>query len=357
MSCRVAVVGAGRRVRQNFLPAAAALGDGIEVVGIASRGHRSAEELGDAWGIPAVKGVAAFDWDDVDAVVVSVATSQVPNVLRQLEPYGEALDLVLDTPPFAGPADVRWARLFKGFRRTLIAEDFMRFPQFDLLRAAVDAGAVGEPRRVVLRRTGFLYHGMALARSFFGFREVRSFRTRPGARTGRDVRYVLHGGGVADVETPYEPESGAVIVVGSDGTLRAGGDTADDEAVSAPGPVAAIAEIERDGAVTGFALETRVGRFEHVPRALAALRAMDLEDDREFNLAKTCGTASVLRQLESSGPGPYGPADAIYDTVVSSLAARLPAWGDPGGVAAAVGWRVLGRSTPAIHAPDVLTSV
>ena len=337
MTRQVAIIGAGRRVRHNFLPALAALGDAWELVGITSRRGHSAAEVGERWSVPAVPAMTALDWRRIDTVIVSVTTTQVPKVLRQLEPHAASLDLVVDTPVFARAADLRQAGRLRPFRRVIVAEDFMRFPQHDLLRAAVAAGAIGTPRHVTLARTGSLYHGLALARSVYGFPAVRQWRARTDG-ADRHVRYVLDGGGTVDVEAPYVPESGAVVVQGDAGTLRTGGTDAD-----APGSLT-IERIDRGGCLSGFGVTTSVGRLELEPPVLARLHGLDLEDRREFNLAKTCGTAACLAQLEHYAAVPYGPPDAIYDTIVSVLAQKSPVAIDPLGVAARLAWRTLGRA-------------
>jgi hypothetical protein len=261
-------------------------------------------------------------------------------VLHQLEPHAATRELIVDTPVFARATHLRHARMLRAFRRTMVAEDFMRFPQHDLLRAAVTGGAIGTPRRVTLHRTGSLYHGLALGRSFFGFPPVRGWRARVDGR-GHHVRYDLAGGATIEVIAPYQPDTGVVVVEGDTGALRLGGTDED-----APGS-AEVERIEHGGRLAGFALATRAGRFVIEPPVLARLVEMDLEDPREFNLAKTCGTAAAMAQLDHESNA-YGPADALHDTVVSALAAKVP-FADFAAVAARLGWRALGRA----GAPDI----
>jgi hypothetical protein len=345
----VAVIGAGRRVRHNFLPALRAMGEHWQVVGITSRRGRSAMDVGARYGIPAAPDLAGLDWGRVDTILVSVTTSAMPTVLAQLMPHAATRDLIVDTPVFARANHLRHAGRLRAFRRVVVAEDFMRFPQHDVLRAAIAAGVIGSTRHVALLRTGSLYHGLALGRSFFGFAPVRCWRAQR-VDGARHVRYGLAGGGAITVLGPYEPDRGAVIVEGDAGVVRVDGTPAD-----APGS-AAVERIGVNGRVLGFRLATPAGDFMLEPDVLTRLQAMELEDSREFNLAKTCGTAAALSQLDTDRPA-YGAADALHDTVVSALAAKAPIGFGLVQTAARTGWRALGRAgAPDIANPDVVAS-
>lgn len=330
------MIGAGRRVRGNFLPALAALGAPWSVASVTSRRPERARELAAVLGCDAADRLEDVRWDAIDAVVVSVTTTAVPEVLRSLAPHADGLRLVIDTPPVAaGGALLRVAPLLRRFRSVVVAEDFARFPAHDVLRAAVAAGAVGRPTRVLLDRTGFRYHGVALARSLVGYPPVRRFRSGRGA-DGRAAHLVLAGGVGVDVIGDYEPRSGVVVVEGTEGAIRAAAALEPD---APPGTVGAARG--PTGSLLGVDLVVGDRRWELRPPELPSLRRSLPEAD-DFDLQKAVGTAAVLRQLRRPAPG-YGAADGLYDATVSTLLRLLPALVDPGAAGARAGWATLRR--------------
>ncbi|MCU1427324.1 MAG: hypothetical protein JWL83_1324 [Actinomycetia bacterium] len=335
-------------MRNNLVPALTAMG-GWDVRGVVSRGGASAAELAKRCGTEAVATIDHLPFDEIDTVVVSVTTAAVPSVLQALAPRARNLDLVLDTPPFAGARDLRFARHFAQFRLAVVAEDFMRFPPFDLMRDVVRDGAIGTPVEVVLDKTGFRYHGTALARSFFGFPLVRSF-TSERETDGREVRYSLVGGGTIVVTGAYDPPAGTVTVHGTKASLRYRAPLVGDRPVTAherdDPHTYDVRPIETDGAMLlGFDLSMPVGRLTYPVPWFDALRAQDGDWD-QFNLLKTCGTIAVLEQLRSGRDTPYGATEGIYDAALGSLSRLLPYGITPISALANLAFRLLPRRVP-----------
>ena len=339
----VAIIGAGRRIRQNLLPAITVLG--WKPVAITSRTIASAAEVGEQWDVPAYASVESLPWNNIEVVVVSVSTTQVAAVLRQLRQHAPQVDLVLDTPPFAGARDLRWAGILREFKVAVVAEDFARFPQFDLMRSALAAGTIGEPLEVTMAHTGFRYHGTALARSFFGFPLVRSIHSEMRSR-GRQTRFVFEGGASALVTGNYDVSIGEVTLRGSSGWLRYQEADMHNEGLASIGTVQSLRE--PDGTLTGFSLETSSGSLSYRPRYLADLRNLGADATGDFNLLKTCGTVEVLQQLIDNRAAPYGTADGIYDAVVSMAARVVPLAIDPGAHIGRLAMKRMGRVAPAL---------
>jgi len=143
---RVLVVGAGRRVQNNFLPVLRALHDRFTVLGVHARTAARLQPVADRWGVPAVASLDGPELQAADTVALSVPTPQNAVVLRALLPHAARLSVVIDTP-------IAWtlqelaaaAPLLARFRRVMVTEDYMNFPAFALLRQAVTQGLIGQP--------------------------------------------------------------------------------------------------------------------------------------------------------------------------------------------------------------------
>ncbi len=113
----------------------------------------------------------------VDIVAISVPTSQNAAVLRKLKPSASTLMILIDTPIAWNGAELAACNpLLSDFKHVAVAEDYMNFAPFSLMRRAVKAGLIGKPKALTLTNTGYLYHGLALIRSFADFKPVKSGR-------------------------------------------------------------------------------------------------------------------------------------------------------------------------------------
>ena len=156
------------------------------------------------WGVEPVANLDGFDLSGIDVVAVSVPTSQNAPVLSKLLPHADRLHIVIDTP-IAWNVEERTAAepLLARFGRVTVTEDYMNFPQFALVRDAARRGVLGEIGRLTLLNIGFLYHGLALIRSFCGFEPVLQSRHHAFGNYSRSVEYRFRNGFSATVVGPY----------------------------------------------------------------------------------------------------------------------------------------------------------
>ena len=100
MTPKIAIVGAGTRVRSTVLPAILALGDTVELAGIHSRKPR-AVHLPDGSEVKTITSLEAKHFDGVDIVIVAVKPAAIRKVLDALNavPGKKTMSVVMDTPP------------------------------------------------------------------------------------------------------------------------------------------------------------------------------------------------------------------------------------------------------------------
>jgi len=331
---RALVVGSGYRVRNAFLPALSCLDSHIEVVGIHSRTHANARKAGQRWGIEAIENLAALRPGDIDVALVSVTVTNNVAVLKAIAHLAPGAALVIDTPAVGRIDDLGRLAQFRRWERIRVGEDFMNMPQFRLVGELIASGILGDVSRISMSRMGYRYHALALLRSWLGLATPSSARSRR-TRAGVDIEYRFPGGKVGEVREPYQQAQGSFSVAGTQALVTGhpmGFQPADDgTAGSAPGgqglPCGRLTRIEGDNGLTGFRIDGLATPVEvSVPR-LAALRAMGLEDDSEFNLLRINGLCDVISSLWDADPlnDRYRLEDAMTDHL-TSWAARFIPW-------------------------------
>ena len=320
---RVLVVGAGRRVANNFMPALACLTQHFEIVGIHARTEERMVPLAKQWGVPALADLSALDWNSIDVVAISVPTSQNAAVLRALLPHAARLRIVIDTPIFRNSRELAEVDAVIGhFKEVRVTEDFMNFPAYALLREAVAAGLIGKLKRLTLLNTGFLYHGLALIRSFVGFAPACMCVANGGF--ARQVHYRFMNGFCGSIVGPYRQYvHGGVVLEGTRGIIT---EVADDGEFNPPTGMTMyhLRKREEAGVILGYDLV----RGQEVVRCIdtpeyARMHAMDIADKSELNLLRGCGLIVIFRALvEDNMNWRYGFEEGFYDSMISRLAAR-----------------------------------
>jgi hypothetical protein len=246
--------------------------------------------------------------------------------MEQLASQAWRLTLVIDTPIAFNRKELAVVTpLLQKFRRVAVAEDYMNFPHFALIRKVVREGLIGKPLAATLYNVGYAYHGLALIRSFVGFRSaIRSWRNPVGA-FGRHVNYRFADGFRAFVIGPYRREgNGGIIVEGSRGVIT---EVASDRIGGDPmhRPIFRISKIYHNDFVSGFSVDDGARRLDRIDNPeIAMMREMDFADKSEFNLLKCCGLIAVFRSLIEPDPinSNYGYPNALYDSFAARLADR-----------------------------------
>jgi hypothetical protein len=314
MKNRVLIVGSGGRVRNNFLPLLSIFSDRFTVAGIISRTFENAKTLAERWDHPAIRSLAQVDWSKVDVVVVSIIPRALPQVLSELASYRRNLTIIVDTPALLA-GQILQAGIFSKFPHVLVAEDFMNFPQFEMMRRwAILNGPI---RSVTIDQAGYDYHATALARSFFGFRQVAEISQSKPAYGKQYSTLKFDQGASATIAMPYKRPTGTVTVNTKKGRLVWRPESNDEIALD--GTSFVIPRFE-GGVLAGFCADNIRMDLPHLQQLLDNDL---LEDQPMFNLLKTCGLARIFEAIEqpnlNSG---YCAQQGIYDAALSRLLKR-----------------------------------
>lgn len=309
---RLAIIGSGYRIQNNFLPALGLLADRFTVVACYSPTKDHVDRVAQAFNIPPVYRFEDLDLATIDVVAISIRLDQVASVLRQLIDRGYRGDLVIDTPVFDRFDRFRHTSLLRQFRQVVVTEDFMHFPQFELMRQACRSGLIGQIQAINLHGGGYEYHGLALLRSFLNFAHAQSGQTLGLGGGQRLYRYRFAGGIHGTMIEPYS-RSGDLTIVGTKGTLTTG----------LAWPTDNLYRLERvyEGhpeTLVRFRILGSDGPTAHsleLPQ-LPQVRAAALTDASEFNGLKTIGLARIFESLlpdQENLHRSYGYLEALYD--------------------------------------------
>jgi predicted dehydrogenase len=325
----VLIIGSGYRVRNSFLPALRLLDSDVEVVGVHSRNIAHAREAGEPFGVDAVENLRSLRPGDVDAVMVSVTPTSNLAVLRATAHLAPGAALVMDTPAAVRWGDLRQLALYRRWRTVRVAEDFMNLPQFRLVGKVIESGAVGDVVRIRLENMGYRYHALALLRSWLGFPLVRSAQCRWSRGGAVNIVYRFPGGVTGEVIEPFTGADGPFEVVGTQASIS--GHSMGHAIAGADGATARLERLEDNGTLSGFQVVGFRDEMTTSVPSLAPLRAMELEDDSEFNLLRVDALSHIISSLWSPDPlnSAYRLQDAMADGLVSVTSRALPWWPTP----------------------------
>ena len=206
---RLLVIGAGGRVTDAVLPVLARTGGRFELGGVFARRARELDARGVLHRVRPLADLTAGEVAAANVVYVVVAKPAVGAVLEQLTRFDVAhVDLMLETPVVLFK-HLHHARRTRPFQSASVAEDISALPWLDLVRrVAAPDGELGPPLRAELDRSGYAYHGVALAKALLGDDHVKSgVQRRAGSHELRTLRFA--GGGEARWTSPRDYSVGA----------------------------------------------------------------------------------------------------------------------------------------------------
>jgi len=327
---RIGVIGAGRRGQGNFLPALMCLCGEFPVAWVHSRTRERLRDVASCWDVAPAERLDDETLAGVEAVAISVPIDQNIPVLKSLEPHASRLTIVIDTPVTQSVRDtLTCAKLLAKFKQVVVTEDYMNFPEFELARRAADGGLIGSVSHIQLNGLGYRYHGLALLRSFADFAPVRSTRRRSLGGAATAIDYRLRGGLSGTVIGPYRRDSGDFRVEGASGAVVGSpGGLPPDVARDA---LTHVIQFNRpDGMLASVSVEADTFSHEIPLPEISTLMGLPFADKSEINLRRSWGLIQVFRSLrEDNLNRRYGFRNALYDSMMSRAADKLPLLFDP----------------------------
>jgi hypothetical protein len=313
---RVWIVGAGKRVRETALPALAAAGDVFEVLGILGRSARTETIAGKSREIRPLESLAAGDLARADLVYLAVGKQAVPAVLAALARFDVGrIDLLVDTPVLL-LKHFRHAARFEAFRNTWVAEDCAFLPWFDVVRAELASGSIGELREVRLMHAAYAYHAFATLKSLFGVERIAGARrVRDGSGSRRLVR--IDGERTALITEPRDYSRGWIELVGAGGAIV--------EGRSGAGGTLSLVPVIEAGVCVGFRVGDRAMRLAPREIELMSGPAPTLGVTARMEAMKRVGFLRLLDAI-AAGRGAHPLASGLDDMLVDYWLEKTGRW-------------------------------
>ena len=334
---RALVIGSGQRVREAALPALLSRPDDWQLAGIRSRKAKTIEAAGVEHRVAAFDedGGLAASLDSVDLVYACVSKGAVPSVLSQLEAAvrqtGATVDLLIDTPVLLFKHLASYKR-FAAFHKVWVAEDMWSLPWVDTIERAREALDLGAPKRLILSRSAYAYHGLALAKTLLDeWRLVGAKRWRTGVvsegepksgETTYERRLTFAGGRTCEVSEPRDYSLGGFLLECERGAIA-----------DRPGhPGAHVLEPILDEGVTADAvprwLGFRIGEVEthlgpHEVKLFGEAEASSVI--ARMDALKRVGFARLFDRI-TEGRGAYPLVEGIDDMWVDYTLEKVGRW-------------------------------
>lgn len=167
---KVALVGAGNRGSQVYLPIITRMTEEMDLVGICDIHQERAQEQGRKYGVPAYKEVEELlDYEKPDILVVVVNPDQAPGVVKKgLE---RTLGVITETPlaPTLEECDELITLSEEKAVPLEVNENYYRVPTERIKGALLQSGLLGRVNMAFNDFRGHGYHGVSLLRYYIGF--------------------------------------------------------------------------------------------------------------------------------------------------------------------------------------------
>ncbi len=340
MTSRIAIIGAGKRVRYTVLPAVLSLGDKVDVVAIHTRNPFDVPMPGGD-SLPTRTDLASLDLGSVDIVIIAVGSNSIRGVLSALEkkPGREKVSLVMDTPPLR-LSEIRKLQTFRPYKSVIVGEDWIKLAPVIFTRSLLARGVLGTLKSITLDQMSYRYHGLATLRAIAGSNWFRSMRVRPLSGSKSETTIVTGNGVHCHTIQPRNYSLGHFLVEGSAGLVT-------NKLNSKPADRTFLLEFpeEYSGWYQPMTVNGTLQEPDAVEAAMAEMPFDFLEDPSYINRLKIAGYARLLEDLVG-GRATYDIVDGLYDYMAIVASEKLGRFVDVG---LSGGRTSLVRSIAALH--------
>ena len=304
----IVIVGSGRRVAEDVVPAIEALGESAHVQSIYATRPSVVFGRQRPYEVRPIDELLEDEIASASAIYIAVPPKSVPTVLAAFRRYDcRHVKLIVDTPAISSRTlDADYDR----FRSVQVAEDSVTLPWLPAVHACLNA--ISKPREIQFLNSAYKYHAIAIAKAVTG--EFRSQgRIKFAYRLRRHTRLRLAAGSLVLLEEPRDYEAGRLNIIMKNGRVIS----------SHPGADITIKCTRHDDHCTGFTVADGKACLNDVEVNLVGrFRASDNIVTKMPDF-KRVGLYSMLCAILSNEQSYYSVEDGIEDAKVSAALQRF----------------------------------
>jgi choline dehydrogenase-like flavoprotein len=307
----IIIVGAGRRVAEDVVPAIEALAGSAHIQSIYATRPGVVFGRQRAWDVAPILQLGDEEIAAARAIYIAVPPVSVPMVLSVLRARDcSHISLIVDTPAVSSTS---MRADYCRFRNVNVAEDSVALPWLSAVYACSN-GAAGV-RRIHFKNSAYRYHAFALAKAIVKFGQGRCITSA--YSVGRRTRLRLATGPLVVLIEPRDYATGQINICLGDGRVISSHADAD----------ITIACVRKDDRCTGFSVAGNWAALSDVESELAGrFTATDNVVTRMLEL-KRVGLYRLLSSIisrEPSYPLTHGVEDAMVDRTLARQGFYVP---------------------------------
>ncbi len=163
----IIVIGAGKRVQSDVLPAIEATGK-FNISGVYAQTSRSIYLLGKQYEVESLNSLDNQSIERLKYIYIAVPSPYVSDIFRFLSKFNtKNIILIVDTPVF--PWKYRKnKKYFDNFAKVVVAEDIVYLPWINPVRGLLG----GEISELIFNNSAYRYHGVALIKALIGSSKI-----------------------------------------------------------------------------------------------------------------------------------------------------------------------------------------
>jgi len=302
------IVGSGRRVAEDVVPAVEALGELAHIQSIYATRPGVVFGRQRPYEVRPIDELPEEEITSAGAIYIAVPPDQVPTVLAALRQYDcRHVKLIVDTPAVSSKTlDADYDR----FRSVQVAEDSVALPWLPAVQACL--GAMSEPREIQFLNSAYRYHAIALAKAV-----TRQFKSQGGVKSAyrirRRTRLRLTAGSSVLLEEPRDYEAGRLNIAMKNGRIIS----------SHPGADITIKAIRHDDHCIGFTVADSKAYLNDVETNLVGRFIASDNVVTKMPDFKRVGLYRMLSVMLSNEENYYSLEEGVEDAKVNAALQRF----------------------------------
>ncbi|SVB92653.1 uncharacterized protein METZ01_LOCUS245507, partial [marine metagenome] len=215
----VLLIGSGKRMKNNIIPALYLLKNNFNIEGIYSRSIKNITLFENRIILQTTNNLDQFNFKKINLIIIAVTQGNLPDVIRTLSEKDTLhIKLLVDTP--INIIDYTIIKKISKFSEIGVSEDSISLPIVKVAKEIINSNIIGMVRKIYLFHSGYRYHAMSLIRYLISSKNVRLIRKTSLNDTYNEIKMTFRNGVTANIVNPRDYDIGRMLIVGSSGSIN-----------------------------------------------------------------------------------------------------------------------------------------